>query len=118
MALRRAFRIWRSDNITSVRLQFAATLASEIAERRWHASQRIEPTVDGGLILSMDLAEPAELERWLLGFGADVLVLGPKWLADRVRQIHTAAALNPRTTARSLRARSSARGRARRQGER
>ena len=115
VALRRAFRVWRSDNVEKVRLHFAASVAGEIAERRWHASALTEPTVAGGLILSMDIAEPIELERWLLGFGSDVAILEPRWLADRVRQVHAAAAGTRRATARSLHVTSGTR-RARRQG--
>ena len=56
VALHRAFRIWRSDTIERVRLHFAADVATEIAERRWHASQTLKPTIAGGLILSMELS--------------------------------------------------------------
>ncbi len=105
VALRRAFRIWRSDTVESVRLHFAAEAAAEIAERRWHTSQTLEPTVAGGLILTMEVAEPAELERWLLGFGPHVTVLEPRWLAERLQQIHAAAAERRSAPQRSLPAR-------------
>ena len=116
VALRRAFRVWRGDKVETVRLHFAPSVAREIAERHWHASAHTEPTVSGGLILSMEIAEPSELERWLLGFGADVAILEPRWLADRVRHVHAAAAVARRATARSLGVTSGARGRTRRQG--
>ncbi len=115
VALRRAFRVWRSDNVATVRLQFAPEVANEIAERRWHASQAIDATVDGGLVLTMEVAEPGELERWLLGFGAEVTILEPLWLADRVRQVHaTAAAVRP-APERALRAGDRGSSRSRRQ---
>jgi predicted DNA-binding transcriptional regulator YafY len=91
VALRNAFRIWRSDNIERVRLRFSTHVAAEILERRWHPSQSVEEPDDGAVILSMDVAEPMELVRWLLGFGADVHVLAPKWLAADVRKRHEAA---------------------------
>lgn len=91
VALRRAFRIWRGDTVERVRLRFAATVAGEIQERRWHPSQTLEPDPSGGVILAMEVAEPAELERWLLGFGAEVRVLEPTWLAERVAAVHAAA---------------------------
>lgn len=91
VALREAFRVWRSDTVQRVRLQFTATVASEIQERRWHASQTLEPGLSGGVMLTMDVAEPSELERWLLGFGPDVRVLEPAWLAERLDAAHAAA---------------------------
>jgi predicted DNA-binding transcriptional regulator YafY len=98
VALRKAFRVWRSDTAERVRLHFRPEVASEIAERRWHSTQELEPTVEGGLLLTMEVADPAELERWLLGFGPDVLVLEPRWLAEQIRERHRQAA-NTRTGA-------------------
>jgi len=90
-ALRTAFRIWRSDGVETVRLRFSPAVAAEIAERRWHASQQLDPLVGGGLVMTLEIAEPEEIVRWLLGFGPDVQVLAPASLADAVRARHAAA---------------------------
>jgi predicted DNA-binding transcriptional regulator YafY len=112
-AMRKAFRVWRSETAQQVRLEFSPRIAGEIRERRWHASQIVSATPGGGLILTMEIAEPRELERWLLGFGPDVSVLEPASLAERVRQIH-AAASKPVSRERSIAAPSTGRRPARR----
>jgi predicted DNA-binding transcriptional regulator YafY len=102
VALQKAFRVWRADSAERVVLHFTAAAATEVAERRWHASQQLDWTLDGGLHLTLDVADGSELERWILGFGPDVLVLEPRWLADRVRRLHQAAA-KPRRAAKRAR---------------
>jgi predicted DNA-binding transcriptional regulator YafY len=88
VALANAFRIWRGSATETVRLQFAEALASEICERSWHPTQRVERPRGGGVILTMEVADPTELERWLLGYGGEVRVLEPRWLDDRVQEAH------------------------------
>lgn len=90
-ALRHAFRVWHAEASHRVRLRFAPAAAEEIRERRWHRSQRLTPLVAGGVVLELTVAEPLELERWLLGFGPDVEVLEPRSLAEHVRARHQAA---------------------------
>lgn len=92
VALQTAFRVWRGTNIERVRLAFSARVADEIHERRWHPSQTLTPTVAGGVLLEMSVAEPAELVRWILGYASDVDVLEPTWLRDAVREKHATAA--------------------------
>lgn len=113
-ALQRAFRIWRSEAVERVRLEFAPCLASEILERRWHPSQVTEPTSQGGVILTMEVAEPRELERWLLGFGPDVAILEPSWLSELVHKAHRAASATRIAPARPLPAESPGRSSRRR----
>ncbi|MCA9677042.1 MAG: WYL domain-containing protein [Myxococcales bacterium] len=90
-ALRSAFRVWRSDRVETVRLRFSRAVADEIAERTWHASQEIVREAGGRLRMSLEVAEPAELLRWLVGFGPEVRVLAPSSLADAVRARHREA---------------------------
>ena len=67
-------------------------MAGEIRERRWHATQRLIDTLDGGVVLELDVAAPEELERFILGFGPDAKVIEPLSLASRVRERRLAAA--------------------------
>lgn len=87
----KAYRLWARPTITRVRLRFAPRVAHEIRERRWHASQQLEDQADGSVQLTMDIAAPQELERWLLGFGPDVEVQEPAQLAELVRARHAEA---------------------------
>ena len=72
-------------------VHFVPPVAGEIRERVWHPSQRLVDDRDGGVYLHLDVAEPAELERWLLGFGAHARVIEPASLAARILGIHREA---------------------------
>lgn len=91
-ALERAYQIWIRDHVVPVSIQFSARVAGEIRERRRHASQRLVELADGGVVLHLEVAEPEELTRWILGFGPDARVLAPADLAERVQSLHAAAA--------------------------
>ncbi len=91
-SLEKAFRIWVRDRVEPVAIQFSTRVASEIRERRHHASQRLVELADGGVVLHVDVAEPEEMTRWILGYGPDARVLSPGHLADRVRSLHQDAA--------------------------
>jgi predicted DNA-binding transcriptional regulator YafY len=97
-ALEKAFQIWMRDQVERVAVQFSARVAGEIRERRRHATQRLVELADGGVVLHLEVAEPAEMLRWILGFGPDARVLEPAHLADRVRQQHAEAAALPPVT--------------------
>lgn len=90
-AIERAFRVWYRDRIEHVMVHFVPPVAGEIRERVWHPSQRLVDDRDGGVYLHLDVAEPAELERWLLGFGAHARVIEPASLAARILGIHREA---------------------------
>jgi predicted DNA-binding transcriptional regulator YafY len=100
-ALQHAFRLWRGDAVHTVRLRFAAPVAGEIAERRWHPSQVLGHAANGDVSLEFRIAEPASLVRWLLGFGEHVEILEPDWLASEVLDCHRRAGrLRPTATVR------------------
>ncbi len=84
-ALKKAFRVWRDRNVNAVEVHFQKHLAAEIRERRWSDDQTITDASDGGVVLRFAVAGLAEVERWVLGFGAGARVLGPEGLVERVR---------------------------------
>lgn len=86
-----AFRTWSGDTIQKVRLKFAPRVAREIEERKWHSSQQLFRDARNHLHLQLEISEPRELKRWLLGYGPDVEVLEPSWLAQLVEERHRAA---------------------------
>lgn len=75
-----------------VRVVFTPEAAPYVRERRWHASQRAEVLPDGGLRLSLRVANTPELREWLLGFGPDARVEAPQELVDWIRAQLVAAA--------------------------
>lgn len=94
VALRDAFRAWgrTHGSPVAVRLRFAAALADEIAERRYHRSQTVHRSGRGELVLELRVAEPASLIRWIMGFGPDVVVEAPTRLAEEIHELHRQAA--------------------------
>lgn len=91
-AIERAFRVWYREQVEHVQVWFSPRVAGEIKERAWHASQRLEADAAGGVHLHLDISAPGELERWLLGYGADARVLAPPWLAEQILAVHSRAA--------------------------
>jgi predicted DNA-binding transcriptional regulator YafY len=90
-ALRRAFRVWRSEHVETVRIRFAPEVANEIRERKWLAEQKLEEA-SGGVVVSGEVAGLAEIERWVLSYGPAAKVLAPKVLATSVaRKLREAA---------------------------
>jgi predicted DNA-binding transcriptional regulator YafY len=87
-----AFRLWARKTTERVVLWFSPQVAGEVRERRWHPTARLTDTDDGGVVLEMDVGAPDELERVLLGYGADVVIEAPAVLAERIRQRHAEAA--------------------------
>ena len=94
-ALEKAFQIWVRERTQPVAIQFSLRVAGEIRERRRHASQRLVELEDGGVVWHVEVAEPEELTRWILGYGPEARVLAPDQLADRVRLLHREAAAVP-----------------------
>ena len=82
-----AFGIVTDKNVQEVRLRFCKEVAGLIRERQWHPTQRIED-VDGEVRLTMTCSQGAELVAWILSWGEQVVVEGPKELASLVAKRH------------------------------
>lgn len=74
---RQSWGLLRDRALEVVRIRFAPRLAKIIQEGRWHESQRLAESPDGGVIMSVRVAGWEEIKRWVLGFGADAEVLSP-----------------------------------------
>jgi len=72
-----------SGNHTVV-VRFAPEVADRVRERVWHESQKITDLPDGGIELSVKLGALAEVERWILGWGAQAEVIQPAELRQRI----------------------------------
>lgn len=79
-----SFGILRGET-TTIRIHFNRHRAKWIAERTWHESQEIQLLADGDLILSLKVADTAEVKGWILGFGQDAEVLEPASLREQIR---------------------------------
>ena len=90
-ALKNAWGIWYSDaDPVEVVLRFSKQVAHRVRETVWHASQIMEDLADGRLIWRARIAEPREMFPWIRGWGADVEVLGPPELRERMSKEATA----------------------------
>jgi hypothetical protein len=69
---------------TEVTLRFTPQATSHVRERRWHPSQTITPTPDGGCVLRVTVSEPLEMQPWIRSWGAQEAVLAPDWLRERI----------------------------------
>jgi predicted DNA-binding transcriptional regulator YafY len=67
-----------------VKIHFSPSQAPYIRERTWHPSQKIETAPDGGVILTLKVADLDEVKRWLIGFGPDAVVLEPEALRGEI----------------------------------
>ncbi|GAB5561460.1 MAG: transcriptional regulator [Synoicihabitans sp.] len=67
-----------------IHIRFSANVAERIEERVWHESQQTKRRRDGSVDLHLRLGSLVEIERWVLGWGADAEVLGPGELRQHV----------------------------------
>ena len=79
-----------NEKTWTLRLRFAPAVATYISERTWHPQQQLKRRRDGSIDLAFPVNTFIGIISWILGFGEDVEVLGPKSLrecvADRVFQ--------------------------------
>lgn len=89
--LRGAFRIWREENTVRVRLAVDREAAGWVAERRWHASQKVRRRAGGACEIEFTVDGVREIKRFILGLGAAVEVMEPGWLREEVGKEQQAA---------------------------
>ncbi len=78
--------IMTGDHETEVVLRFAPQATPYVRERRWHASQQVEFTPDGGCILRVKVSEPQEMQPWIRSWGSQVEVLEPEGLRQNIAE--------------------------------
>jgi CRISPR-associated endonuclease/helicase Cas3 len=85
--LENAWGIWYSDSQpVDVVLRFSAHVAHRVRETVWHPSQNLTDLPGGELVLRVHIAEPREMYPWIRGWGADVEVLAPAELRQRIAE--------------------------------
>ncbi|MDO4551135.1 MAG: WYL domain-containing transcriptional regulator [Planctomycetia bacterium] len=80
--------IYKEDEnfpVKHVKIRFREYFARIVAEKHWHASQKITHEPDGSVILEMDLSELRILKYWVMGFGQYAEVLEPKEFREMVQ---------------------------------
>jgi len=85
--LENAWGIWYSDaEPVDVVLRFSAHVAHRVRETVRHASQELTNLPSGELVWSAYISEPREMLPWIRGWGADVEVLAPAELRQRIAE--------------------------------
>jgi predicted DNA-binding transcriptional regulator YafY len=67
-----------------VALRFDKATAAWAKDRLWHPSQNIAPLKNGGMTMTLTVADSRELVGWILSFGGGVRVIRPPSLAEAV----------------------------------
>jgi predicted DNA-binding transcriptional regulator YafY len=80
------YGIFSGKEIEWATLKFAPHRARWVANEVWHPKQKARFEVDGSFVLELPYADDRELLMDILKFGADVKVLGPQSLIERVAQ--------------------------------
>ncbi len=82
--LKGSFRAFRGGGDHHVVLRFKPEVARRFAEKKWHASQVLEPQRDGSLIARLQLNNLVEVMRWVMWWGADCEVVEPAELRKQI----------------------------------
>jgi predicted DNA-binding transcriptional regulator YafY len=72
--------------LEKVRIRFEGWVAQIVRERVWHSSEKKTELPEGGLEVELLLSSLEEVERWVLGFGANARVLQPPALVERIQR--------------------------------
>jgi proteasome accessory factor B len=76
--------IMSGEQVSEVVLRFSAAAKPFVVEHQWHPSQHIQATPDGGCLLQVQVSEPLEMQPWIRSWGAQVEVIAPEWLRERI----------------------------------
>jgi predicted DNA-binding transcriptional regulator YafY len=78
------YGIFAGKDVEWAKLRFSAEAARWVSAQAWHPKQRARTEKDGSYVLEIPYANDRELLMEILKFGADVEVLGPTSLRERV----------------------------------
>ena len=92
--LRDSFGVHSGEGRYDVVIRFNARAADYVREKKWHESQQLRDLKSGGVELRLRLSSLVEIERWVLSWGGDALVVKPRELAEAVRASASAIVRN------------------------
>ncbi len=84
--LRDSFGVHSAEGEFQVVLRFNERVADYIREKKWHDSQTLTELRDGGVELRFQLSSLGEIQRWVLSWAGNCVVVQPPELARLVRQ--------------------------------
>ena len=74
-----------SGRPATVKIRFDAAVAGYIREKIWHATQKIEPLDNGGLLFEARVAGTDDIKFWVLRWGSQAEVLAPDGLRQEIQ---------------------------------
>lgn len=84
--LRDSFGVHFAQGEFQVVIRFTETVADYIREKKWHDSQELQELKAGGVELRLKLSSLLEVERWVLSWGGNAVVVKPAELAEMVKK--------------------------------
>ena len=84
--LRDSFGVFSAQGEFQIAIRFHEPVAEYIREKKWHDSQELVELRNGGVELRLKLSSLPEIERWVLSWGGNAVVLKPKELAEMVKR--------------------------------
>jgi predicted DNA-binding transcriptional regulator YafY len=90
-ALASGYGIFSGRKTTWATLRFSKQAARWVAAEEWHPEQKCRTEADGSYVMELPYSEDPELVMDILRHGADVEVLAPAHLRERVREVLTHA---------------------------
>jgi len=84
--LRDSFGVHSAQGAFQVAIRFNELVADYIREKRWHDSQQLVELKNGGVELQLKLSSLEEVERWVLGWAGNAVVVKPPQLVEMVKK--------------------------------
>jgi proteasome accessory factor B len=84
--LQGSFGVRSGEGSYDVVIRFNERVADYIREKRWHETQELRELRQGGVELRMRLSSLAEVERWVLNWAGNAVVVKPSELARSVAE--------------------------------
>lgn len=81
-----AFAVIAGQRLQVVKVRFEASVARYVAEKKMHASQRLDELPDGSVLVQFELSSLLEIKSWILSFGSRAEVLEPAELRAAIAQ--------------------------------
>jgi len=83
--LRDSFGVRSGQGEFEIVIRFKERVADYVREKKWHDSQELRELKDGRVELHLKLSSLVEIERWVLSWGGNAVVVRPRELAEAVR---------------------------------
>ncbi|HYG24749.1 MAG TPA: WYL domain-containing protein [Verrucomicrobiae bacterium] len=83
--LRDSFGVHSGEGRFQVVIRFNERVADYVREKKWHDSQQLSEIQGGGVELRLTLSGLSEVQRWVLSWGGDAIVLEPPELVNAIR---------------------------------